>query len=89
MRPLTNIQIDVLGIVADVGPLTASDVGDYHLPIGQSRARSVLNSLEGRGLVGRTYTAHLHGGARFAFELTWAGREALEALFPDENEEPA
>lgn len=76
---LTPLQLDVLGIVDECGPISVSDL-TYHLPIANSSARSALNALERRGLIGRTYTGHHCHGAQFAFEIKGKGQDVLAEM---------
>lgn len=78
-RPLTALQRDMLGVVAEAGPVTPRDVAGYHLLISQSSARSALEALEKRGLVGATYTGH-HRGTGRAYEVTRRGSELVEVM---------
>lgn len=81
-RPLTSRQIDVLDVVDSVGPVTASEVGDYHLPIGQTSARSALNSLERRGLVAAVYTGYGKRGR--AYQTTAEGERVMSEGVPSD-----
>lgn len=81
-RKLTRRQADVLSVLDGAQSMTASEIGDYHLPIGASSARASLTGLERKGFVTADYTGH--GGRGRAYAITHAGAEALEA----EDEEP-
>lgn len=59
---LSPHHADVLWVVDDHGPVTASEVGS-HLLMSDSAARSALRSLEAKKLVDTTYT-NLRAGRR-------------------------
>ncbi len=66
---ITRLQDDVLGIVRECGPVTASDIA-YHLPIGVQSARGVLTRLEKKKCIEATYTGH-HRGVGRAYIAAW------------------
>jgi predicted ArsR family transcriptional regulator len=74
---LTRKQSDILGVVDECGPVTASQIGGYHLPISNGSARSALRTLEERGLIAAVHTGRSQRGR--AFVLTRQGAAALEA----------
>lgn len=74
----TPRQLDILGVVTDCGPVTASEVGNYHLPIGYSSARSGLQALERQGLISAVYTGHHKPGR--AYEVTRRGNEVAKRM---------
>jgi predicted ArsR family transcriptional regulator len=76
---LTSRQADVLGVVEGNGPVTARDVGEYHLPIGISSARSHLNALERKGFVSAVYTGSGVSMTARSYVITDEGAEALAA----------
>lgn len=84
MTNITRRQADVLSVLDGSSSLTASEVGDYHLPIGASSARAALSSLERKGFVAADYTGH--GGRGRAYAITHAGANALAALDEDDTE---
>lgn len=74
-RPLTAIQVRVLGAVADEGPLTAGGVA-YRLGIVVPSAAIALASLEDRRFVA---VKHVGGcPAESAYLVTDPGKSALE-----------
>ena len=74
---LTRLQLDVLFVVAENGPVTAHDVA-YHLPIGRDSARGVLARLEEKLLIDATYTGHPYQGRQRAFVARQLGRIELD-----------
>lgn len=72
---LTVKQATALWVVEQNEPVSVADVAG-HMMVSESAARSALNRLEQRGLVGRTYTGH-HRGSLFAFEVTRKGAACL------------
>lgn len=72
---LTVKQATALWVVEQNEPASVADVAG-HMMVSESAARSALNRLEQRGLVGRTYTGH-HRGSLFAFEVTRKGAACL------------
>ena len=74
-RALTVKQATMLWVVEQNEPLSVADAA-MHTMMTESAARSSLNALERKGLVGRTYTGH-HRGSLFAFEITRKGARSL------------
>lgn len=56
MNRLTMFQAQVLGVIADGGLKSVSDIA-ADLLVSDSKARSTINALERRGLLARNYTA--------------------------------
>jgi DNA-binding MarR family transcriptional regulator len=82
---LTVKQATVLWVVEQDGPVSVADVA-HHILVSDGVARGVLNRLERRGLVGRTYTGHGRYSV-FAFEITAKGSTLLADLDTDSLEE--
>ena len=82
---ITARQEAVLGVVENCGPVTARDVGEYHLPIGISSARSHLNALERKGLVSAVYTGSGVSMTARSYQITAAGEEALASVETDDD----
>jgi DNA-binding MarR family transcriptional regulator len=78
---LTVKQATALWVVEQNGPASVSDVAD-HMLVSDGVARGVLNRLEWRGLVGRTYTGHGRHSV-FAFVITAKGSVLLADLDTD------
>jgi len=74
---VTARQRDVLGVVSANGPVTARDVGEYHLPIGVSSARASLDALERKGLVSAVYSGQGVNLWARNYVITDQGTEAL------------
>jgi predicted ArsR family transcriptional regulator len=77
---LTPQQMNILGVVKECGPVTASKVGG-HLRISYSSAHSGLQALERKGLVGAVYTGQRMRGR--AYEASRRGRTVASDAFED------
>ena len=83
---LTRRQADVLFVVSQREPVSATDVA-YSLLSTDTAERSRLDGLCRRGLLDRQYTG-LRSGERVGYVLTAAGAAALDALNLDDDYDP-
>ncbi len=77
-KKLTQPQATMLFVIDNNAPATTAEVA-RHLLMDDKAARSRLATLERNGLVERNYTDTNLRGATFAYTLSSAGAEALEA----------
>lgn len=83
-QDLHGLAVLVLGVVADHGPVTGTDVA-YHLRGSPQVYGPIFRALEQRGYATPQYTGH--GGTGRAWVATRAGHERLAR--PTEEEVPA